>query len=166
MGDILQPVTFAFLFIGAMLPYAFTAFTMKSVGVAANEMVKEVARQFKEQPGLILEGTDLTPDCERCFKITTESSLREMILPGLLVILSPILTGIFFGVEGVCGLLVGGLTSGVQLAISQSNAGGAWDNAKKYVECGKVILATKCPLAQAPEVDAVVAQASHLPNVE
>merc|ERR1712195_136475 len=124
--DILQPITFAFLFIGAMLPYAFTAFTMKSVGVAANEMV----------------------------------------LPGLLVILPPILTGILFGIEGVCGLLVGGLTSGVQLAISQSNAGGAWDNAKKYVECGKVILATKCPLGQAPEVDAVVAQASHLPNVE
>merc|ERR1711935_329081 len=138
--DILQPVTFAFLFIGAMLPYAFTAFTMKSVGVAANEMVKEVARQFKEQPGLILEGTDLTPDYERCIKISTESSLREMILPGLLVILSPILTGIFFGVEGVCGLLVGGLTSGVQLAISQSNAGGAWDNAKKYVEQGNVTL--------------------------
>merc|ERR1712166_960140 len=79
---------------------------------------------------------------------------------------SPILTGILFGIEGVCGLLVGGLTSGVQLAISQSNAGGAWDNAKKYVECGKVILATKCPLGQAPEVDAVVAQASHLPMLK
>merc|ERR1719162_1249458 len=164
--DILQPVTFAFLFIGAMLPYAFTAFTMKSVGVAANEMVKEVARQFKEDPTLLDINSDSVPDYERCIKISTESSLREMILPGLLVILSPILTGIFFGVEGVCGLLVGGLTSGVQLAISQSNAGGAWDNAKKYVECGKVILATKCPLGQAPEVDAVVAQASHLPNVE
>merc|ERR1712028_137004 len=164
--DILQPITFAFFFIGAMLPYAFTAFTMKSVGVAANEMVKEVARQFRENPDLILEGTKEKPDYDQCIKISTESSLREMVLPGLLVILSPILTGILFGIEGVCGLLVGGLTSGVQLAISQSNAGGAWDNAKKYVECGKVILATKCPLGQAPEVDAVVAQASHLPNVE
>merc|ERR1711865_90195 len=164
--DILQPITFAFFFIGAMLPYAFTAFTMKSVGVAANEMVKEVARQFRENPALILEGTKEKPDYDQCIKISTESSLREMVLPGLLVILSPILTGILFGIEGVCGLLVGGLTSGVQLAISQSNAGGAWDNAKKYVECGKVILATKCPLGQAPEVDAVVAQASHLPNVE
>merc|ERR1711865_596492 len=160
--DILQPVTFAFLFIGVMLPYAFTAFTMKSVGVAANEMVKEVARQFKEQPGLILEGTTLTPDYERCIKISTESSLREMILPGLLVILSPILTGIFFGVEGVCGLLVGGLTSGVQLAISQSNAGGAWDNAKKYVECGNVILASPDPEGKADTVDFLVASESHL----
>merc|ERR1712028_209035 len=139
--DILQPITFAFFFIGAMLPYAFTAFTMKSVGVAANEMVKEVARQFKEQPGLILEGTTLTPDYERCIKISTESSLREMILPGL---------------------LVGGLTSGVQLAISQSNAGGAWDNAKKYVECGNVILASPDPEGKADTVDFLVASESHL----
>merc|ERR1712166_1219069 len=109
-----QPITFAFFFIGAMLPYAFTAFTMKSVGVAANEMVKEVARQFRENPDLILEGTKEKPDYDQCIKISTESSLREMVLPGLLVILSPILTGILFGIEGVCGLLVGGLTSGVQ----------------------------------------------------
>merc|ERR1711865_218741 len=109
----------------------------------------------RENPALILEGTKEKPDYDQCIKISTESSLREMVLPGLLVILSPILTGILFGIEGVCGLLVGGLTSGVQLAISQSNAGGAWDNAKKYVECGKVILATKCPLGQAPEVDAL-----------
>merc|ERR1712166_984611 len=92
--DILQPITFAFFFIGAMLPYAFTAFTMKSVGVAANEMVKEVARQFRENPALILEGTKEKPDYDQCIKISTESSLREMVLPGLLVILSPILTGI------------------------------------------------------------------------
>merc|ERR1719162_2161106 len=164
--DILQPVTFAFLFIGAMLPYAFTAFTMKSVGVAANEMVKEVARQFKEDPTLLDINSDSVPDYERCIKISTESSLREMILPGLLVILSPILTGIFFGVEGVCGLLVGGLTSGVQLAISQSNAGGAWDDAKKFVESGKVILATDDPLGEALEVSAEDAAKSHLPCVE
>eukprot|EP00658_Telonema_sp_P-2_P083448 TRINITY_DN903_c0_g1_i1.p1 TRINITY_DN903_c0_g1~~TRINITY_DN903_c0_g1_i1.p1 ORF type:complete len:897 (-),score=301.79 TRINITY_DN903_c0_g1_i1:142-2832(-) len=138
--DILQPVTFAFLFIGAMLPYAFTAFTMKSVGEAANEMVLEVARQFTERPDLLKEDSGLEPDYARCIKISTDASLREMILPGLLVILSPILTGIFFGVEAVCGLLVGALTSGVQLAISQSNAGGAWDNAKKYVEKEQVVL--------------------------
>lgn len=144
--DILQPVTFAFLFCGAMLPYAFTALTMKSVGEAANAMVKEVARQFEAEPNLLLTEKDagydpnLEPDYEKCIAISTDASLREMILPGLLVILSPILTGIFFGVEGVCGLLVGGLTSGVQLAISQSNAGGAWDNAKKYVEQGQVHL--------------------------
>jgi inorganic pyrophosphatase len=138
--DILQPVTFAFLFVGAMLPYAFTAFTMRSVGEAADAMVKEVKRQFDETPALLDENSGLEPDYAMCIKISTDASLREMILPGLLVILSPIFTGIFFGVEGVCGLLVGGLTSGVQLAISQSNAGGAWDNAKKFVECGEVKL--------------------------
>jgi inorganic pyrophosphatase len=164
--DILQPITFAFFFVGAMLPYAFTAFTMKSVGVAANEMVKEVARQFREKPHLIHKGTDEKPDYDQCIKISTESSLREMILPGLLVILSPIITGILFGIEGVCGLLVGGLTSGVQLAISQSNAGGAWDNAKKYVEKGMVILATADPLGEHEQVDSVAATNSHLVNVE
>jgi len=148
--DILQPVTFAFLFIGAMLPYAFTAFTMKSVGEAANAMVLEVKRQFEDKAQIITEGENAgqsklllgleTPDYAQCIAISTDASLREMILPGLMVILSPIFTGIFFGVEGVCGLLVGGLTSGVQLAISQSNAGGAWDNAKKYVERGEVLL--------------------------
>jgi inorganic pyrophosphatase len=138
--DILQPVTFSFLFIGAMLPYAFTALTMKSVGEAANAMVKEVSRQFTEKPALLDENSGEEPNYELCIKISTEASLREMILPGLMVILSPIVTGILFGVEGVCGLLVGGLTSGVQLAISQSNAGGAWDNAKKYVERGGVKL--------------------------
>merc|ERR1711998_128670 len=168
--DILQPITFAFLFVGAMLPYAFTALTMKSVGVAAWEMVKEVKRQFDSNP-LIIQG-EADPDYSRCIKISTESSLREMILPGLLVILSPIVTGIFFGVEGVCGLLVGGLTSGVQLAISQSNAGGAWDNAKKYVEKGKVILKDAHNDTVVLENDKLSpvtradAQASHLPNVE
>merc|ERR1712178_552598 len=100
----------------------------------------EVQRQVEATPGLLVKGSQDRPDYTQCIKISTESSLREMILPGLLVILSPIVTGIFFGVEGVCGLLVGGLTSGVQLAISQSNAGGAWDNAKKYVEKGKLLL--------------------------
>jgi inorganic pyrophosphatase len=120
--DILQPVTFAFLFIGAMLPYAFTAFTMRSVGEAADAMVKEVKRQFDETPALLDPNSGLSPDYAQCIKISTDASLREMILPGLLVILSPIFTGIFFGGEAVCGMLVGALTSGVQLAISQSNA--------------------------------------------
>jgi len=144
--DILQPVTFAFLFMGAMLPYAFTAFTMKSVGEAANAMVLEVQRQFEAKENLDEQGNskimagEMEPDYSKCIAISTDASLREMVLPGLMVILSPILTGVFFGVEGVCGLLVGALTSGVQLAISQSNAGGAWDNAKKYVERGEVKL--------------------------
>jgi len=119
-------------------------------GEAANAMVLEVKRQFEDKAQIITEGENAgqsklllgleTPDYAQCIAISTDASLREMILPGLMVILSPIFTGIFFGVEGVCGLLVGGLTSGVQLAISQSNAGGAWDNAKKYVERGEVLL--------------------------
>ena len=137
--NVLRPTTFAFLFIGAMLPYWFTALCMKSVGTAAMSMVKEVERQFREIPGL-LDGTPGhgEPDHSRCIKISTDASLREMVLPGLLVIFAPIITGSFFGIESVCGLLVGSLTSGVQLAISQANTGGAWDNAKKYVEKGCV----------------------------
>jgi H(+)-translocating pyrophosphatase len=142
--NILSPITFAGLFMGAMLPYWFTAMTMKSVGTAAMEMVKEVKHQFATIPGL-LEGLPGhgPPDHARCIKISTDASLREMIPPGLLVILSPILTGTFFGVHAVSGLLVGALTSGVQLAISQSNTGGAWDNAKKYVEKGCVSVEDK-----------------------
>merc|ERR1719473_1628598 len=137
--DVLSPIVFAFVFIGAMIPYAFTAMTMKSVGTAAMEMVEEVKRQFDTIPGL-LEGTPghAPPDCAKCIKISTDASLREMIAPGLLVIFSPIIAGAFFGTRAVEGLLVGALTSGVQLAISQSNSGGAWDNAKKYVERGSV----------------------------
>jgi len=137
--NVLRPVTFAFLFMGAMLPYWFTALCMKSVGTAAMAMVKEVKHQFETIPGL-LQGTPGhgAPDHARCIKISTDASLREMILPGLLVIFSPILTGFLFGIEAVSGLLVGALISGVQLAISQANTGGAWDNAKKYVEKGCV----------------------------
>ncbi|GMF16810.1 unnamed protein product [Phytophthora fragariaefolia] len=142
--NILSPITFAGLFMGAMLPYWFTALTMKSVGVAAMEMVKEVKHQFATIPGL-LEGLPGhgPPDHARCIKISTDASLREMIPPGLLVMLSPIVAGTFFGVHAVSGLLVGGLTSGVQLAISQSNTGGAWDNAKKFVEKGCVSIEDK-----------------------
>ncbi|GMF09229.1 unnamed protein product [Phytophthora lilii] len=142
--NILSPITFAGLFMGAMLPYWFTALTMKSVGVAAMEMVKEVKHQFATIPGL-LEGLPGhgPPDHARCIKISTDASLREMIPPGLLVMLSPIIAGTFFGVHAVSGLLVGSLTSGVQLAISQSNTGGAWDNAKKFVEKGCVSIEDK-----------------------
>jgi inorganic pyrophosphatase len=138
--ELLDPITFAFLIFGAMLPYWFSALTMKSVGTAAMEMVKEVARQFDTIPGLLEGRPGAIPDHDKCIKISTESSLREMILPGLLVMVSPILTGVFFGVSAVCGLLAGGMSSGVQLAISMSNTGGAWDNAKKYVEQGKVFV--------------------------
>merc|ERR1719359_235436 len=104
--------------------------TVKSVGEAANDMVRECNRQFP----LIMQGG--APDYQQCIMISTQASLREMILPGALVIFSPILFGIGLGKNAVAGLLIGALTSGVQLAISMSNSGGAWDNAKKYIEAG------------------------------
>merc|ERR1712070_1347541 len=142
--DVLKPIVFAMLFIGAMIPYWFTAMTMKSVGTAAMEMVKEVKFQFATIEGL-LEGAPGhgAPDHARCIKISTDASLKEMVPPGLLVMASPILTGYLFGVEAVCGLLIGSIISAVQLAISQSNTGGAWDNAKKYVEKGCVKIEDK-----------------------
>ena len=132
--DILQPITFAGLLVGAMLPYWFTAMTMKSVGKAAKSMVEEVRRQFREKPG-IMDRTE-EPDYEKCVAISTHASLKEMVPPGCLVILTPIITGYFFGVHALTGVLAGGLVSGVQMAISSSNTGGAWDNAKKYIEKG------------------------------
>eukprot|EP01000_Liburna_glaciale_P000661 NODE_1181_length_667_cov_953.878641_g812_i0.p1 GENE.NODE_1181_length_667_cov_953.878641_g812_i0~~NODE_1181_length_667_cov_953.878641_g812_i0.p1 ORF type:complete len:196 (-),score=76.39 NODE_1181_length_667_cov_953.878641_g812_i0:80-643(-) len=106
----------------------------KSVGTAAMEMVEEIRRQFREIPGL-REGTG-DPDYSSCVAIATDASLREMIAPGALVVLSPIVFGVFFGKEALAGLLPGALVSGVQMAISASNTGGAWDNAKKFVEAG------------------------------
>jgi len=132
--QILQPLTFAFLLIGSMLPYWFSAMTMKSVGEAAMQMVQEVQRQFTERPQLLRPDCTERPDYDKCVAISTQSALREMIAPGALVILSPLLTGTFFGVYAVYGLLTGSLLSGVQLAISMSNTGGAWDNAKKLIE--------------------------------
>jgi len=132
--DILDPLIFAFLLFGSMLPYWFSAMTMKAVGVAAMEMVVEVREQFAQIPGL-MEGT-AKPNYERCVNIATQASLRQMVAPALLVILSPLVTGYVFGVHALSGLLAGGLCSGVQMAISASNTGGAWDNAKKYIEAG------------------------------
>merc|ERR1711971_1031031 len=132
--NVLEPLTFAFLIIGGMIPFAFAALTMKSVGLAAMEMVMEVQRQFDEKPHLLDENPTERPDYDACIAISTNASLKEMIAPGALVILTPLLTGIFFGVNAVSGLLVGSLVASVQLAISMSNSGGAWDNAKKYIE--------------------------------
>eukprot|EP00920_Eleutheroschizon_duboscqi_P005728 GHVT01013470.1.p1 GENE.GHVT01013470.1~~GHVT01013470.1.p1 ORF type:complete len:741 (+),score=65.82 GHVT01013470.1:978-3200(+) len=129
--DILDAWTFTGLLFGAMMPYAFSAMTMKSVGMAANDMVKECLSQFPK----ILDGT-MEPDYTRCIAISTDSSLKEMIAPGALVILSPLVAGAIFGKNCTAGLLAGALVSGVQLAISASNSGGAWDNAKKYIESG------------------------------
>ncbi|CAN6271705.1 unnamed protein product [Urochloa humidicola] len=132
--DVLTPKVFIGLIVGAMLPYWFSAMTMKSVGSAALKMVEEVRRQFNTIPGLI-EGTT-KPDYATCVKISTDASIKEMIPPGALVMLTPLIVGILFGVETLSGVLAGALVSGVQIAISASNTGGAWDNAKKYIEAG------------------------------
>ncbi|CAB4288699.1 unnamed protein product [Prunus armeniaca] len=132
--DVLSPKVVIGLLVGAMLPYWFSAMTMKSVGSAALKMVEEVRRQFNTIPGL-MEGT-AKPDYATCVKISTDASIKEMIPPGALVMLTPLIVGIFFGVETLSGVLAGSLVSGVQIAISASNTGGAWDNAKKYIEAG------------------------------
>jgi H(+)-translocating pyrophosphatase len=134
-----DPLHFAGLIVGAMLPYAFSAMTMKAVGTAAEAMIAEIARQDRE--GLIKEGVE--PDYARCIEISTQSSLKEMMPPGILVLGTPILCGLLFGPKGVGGVLTGAIISGIQLAISMSNTGGAWDNAKKYVEANKLQPDTK-----------------------
>ncbi|MGJ4748215.1 sodium-translocating pyrophosphatase [Leptospira sp. SA-E8] len=130
--DILNAEVFGGLLFGAMLPFVFTAMTMKSVGKAAVDMVEEVRKQFREIPG-IMEGK-AKPDYKRCVDISTTAALREMILPGLLVLLTPIVVGYLFGIKSLSGVLAGALVAGVVLAISSANSGGGWDNAKKYIE--------------------------------
>ncbi len=122
------------MLIGGMLPFFFSAITMEAVGKAAFEMIEEVRRQFKEIPGL-MEGK-AKPDHKRCVDISTSAALKEMIIPGLLAVVAPLLTGVILGKEALGGLLAGALVAGVLLAIMMANAGGAWDNAKKYVEEG------------------------------
>ncbi len=132
--SLLDPMVIVGLFIGAMLPFLFSAMTMSSVGKAAFSMIEEVRDQFKEKPG-ILKGTE-KPDYARCVSISTSAALKEMIAPGLLAIIAPILIGLLLGTEALGGMLAGALASGVLLAIMMANAGGAWDNAKKYIEGG------------------------------
>ncbi len=129
-----DPMVIVGLFIGAMLPFLFSAMTMSSVGKAANQMIQEVRRQFHSDPG-IMEGTT-KPDYERCVAISTGAALKEMILPGILAIIAPLAIGMLLGVESLGGMLAGSLAGGVLLAIMMANAGGAWDNAKKYIESG------------------------------
>lgn len=137
-SDIMDPLIFTGLLFGAMLPYLFSAFTMRSVGQAAMEMVKEVRRQLQTIPG-IKEGTT-DPDYKACVRISTQASLKEMVAPGMLVIFTPLVIGFLFGPKAIAGLLPGALVSGVQMAIASSNSGGAWDNAKKYIEGGHLII--------------------------
>lgn len=132
--DILQPGTVIGIFIGAMLPFLFTSLVIKSVGKAANAMIEEVRRQYQDDPG-IMQGLSL-PDYAKCVDISTKSALKEMILPALIAILSPVIAGILLGVQGLGGMLMGGLVSAIMLAVFMANSGGAWDNAKKLVEEG------------------------------
>ena len=129
-----DPKVLVGMLVGAMLPYLFSSLTIGSVGRAANKMVDEVRAQYAAHPE-ILEGK-MAPDYNRCIDISTAASLREMIVPGIIVIVSPIAAGFIIGSEGLGGLLIGGLVSAIMLAVFMANAGGAWDNAKKYVEAG------------------------------
>ncbi|WP_027623764.1 sodium-translocating pyrophosphatase [Clostridium lundense] len=132
--DLLNPITLVGVFIGGVLPFLFGALTMESVGKAANEMIEEVRRQFKNIPGL-MEGK-AKPDYKKCVDISTAAAIREMILPGILAIIVPIGVGILIGKEALGGLIGGAVVTGVLVAILMANAGGAWDNAKKYIEGG------------------------------
>jgi len=134
--DILNPVMLPGILIGAMLPYLFSALTMTAVGKAAYEIVLEVRRQFREIPGL-MEGTG-TADYRTCVDISTRSALREMILPGALAVAAPLLVGFVLGATALVGLLVGATASGFVLAVMMANSGGAWDNAKKWIETGEM----------------------------
>ncbi|MBN1036497.1 sodium-translocating pyrophosphatase [Clostridium botulinum] len=132
--NLLNPLTLVGVLIGGMLPFLFGALTMQSVGKAATEMVEEVRRQFKENEG-ILKGTQ-KPDYSKCVEISTNAALKEMIIPGILAIAVPLLVGMLLGTEALAGVIGGGVVTGVMLAIMMANAGGAWDNAKKYIESG------------------------------
>ncbi len=134
MIDLLQPKVIAGIFVGAMLPFLFSAFTMSSVGKAAKQMIEEVRRQFREKAG-IMAGTE-KPDYAKCVEISTAAALHEMIAPAIMAVIAPLLVGFVLGVDALGGMLAGSLVTGVLLAIMMSNAGGAWDNAKKYVEGG------------------------------
>jgi Na+/H+-translocating membrane pyrophosphatase len=132
--SIMNPKVLVGMFMGVMLTFVFCALTMKAVGRAAGKMVEEVRRQFREIKG-IMEGTGV-PDYAACVEISTAAAQKEMVLPACLGLFVPLAVGIVLGVGGVMGMLAGGLTAGFAVAIMMANAGGAWDNAKKYIESG------------------------------
>jgi K(+)-stimulated pyrophosphate-energized sodium pump len=133
-ATLMNPKVLVGSFIGVLSVFVFSALTMKAVGRAAFAMVQEVRRQFKEKPG-IMEGTE-RPDYARCVAISTAGAQREMLLPSILAIAIPVVVGLVLNVSGIMGLLVGGLTAGFSVAVFMANSGGAWDNAKKYIEAG------------------------------
>ena len=133
---LMNPLVLVGIFIGSMMAFMFCGLTMNAVGRAAQSMVEEVRNQFREIVGIMEYKAE--PDYARCVAISTKGAQREMMLPSLLAIIVPIVTGVIFGVAGVIGLLVGGLGAGFVLAIFMANAGGAWDNAKKYIEEGNL----------------------------
>lgn len=133
--DLLNPVTLVGVLLGGVLPYYFGALTMEAVGKSANEMIEEVRRQFRENPG-IMQGK-VKPDYAKCVDISTGAALKQMILPGILAVVVPVVVGILLGAEALGGLIAGAVISGVLIAIQMANSGGAWDNAKKYIETGE-----------------------------
>ena len=135
--NLMNPVVLTGIFVGSMLVFVFCAMTMKAVGRAAHSMVEEVRRQFKEIPGLLKGEPNAKADYASCVAISTQGAQKEMVVPSLLAIIIPVAVGLLLGVAGVIGMLVGGLSTGFVLAIMMSNAGGAWDNAKKFVESGQ-----------------------------
>jgi len=135
--DLLKPVVVVGLLVGALLPYLFAAMTMLSVNKAAQEMMGEVRRQFLANPA-ILTDDNVKPDYARCIAISCKSSLREMIMPGVLATSTPLIMGFIFGSHCLVGLLMGSIASGYLLGVMMSNTGGAWDNAKKWVEAGEL----------------------------
>ena len=134
--DLTKPIVLVGMFIGACVPFLIASITMKAVGDAAFEMINEIRRQFREIDGL-MEGT-ADPDSEKCVEIATQASLKKMMLPGVIAVGMPALIGFGLGAEALGGMLAGGLLGCVSLALMMANAGGAWDNAKKYVEKGNL----------------------------
>ena len=134
--DLLQPTVLIGALIGALLPFLFAGLTMQAVGIAAGHMIEEVRRQFREIPGLREGKPGVRPDAARAVDISTRGSLKAMILPGVIAIAAPIVVGFFIGAEALGGMLAGSIIAGFLLAIFMANAGGAWDNAKKYIELG------------------------------
>jgi K(+)-stimulated pyrophosphate-energized sodium pump len=136
--DISKPEVVIGLFIGGFLPYLIGALTMTSVGKAAQKMVEEIRRQFREIPGLLEGKPGVKPDPKTCVDISTAAALKEMVLPGLIAVLAPLVVGFLIGKEALGGMLGGATVSGVLLALLMANAGGAWDNAKKFIEKGEI----------------------------